>query len=142
MTVRNAVASLEVSTSSAKCMLFSEDEDVVSEFSRPFARDVADGPTQNANGIVESALDVLRQAVQWAGAHGIDIAALGLAGTWHSLLLLDARRRPLGTVSTWADLLARLQLPSCAKTPSSSPTSTTGLAAWCTPCIRRGSGST
>ena len=106
MTVRNAVASLEVSTSSAKCMLFHEDEGVISEFSRPFARDAADGPTQNPDGIVASALDVLRQAVQWAGAHGIDIAAVGLAGTWHSLLLLDARRRPLGAISTWADLSA------------------------------------
>jgi gluconokinase len=87
-------------------MLFHEDEGVISEFSRPFARDVADGPTQNPDGIVASALDVLRQAVQWAGAHGIDIAAVGLAGTWHSLLLLDARRRPLGAISTWADLSA------------------------------------
>lgn len=104
--VRNAVVSLEVSTSSAKCMLFAEDGGVISEFSRPFARSVADGPTQNPDGIVESALEVLRQAVQWAGGRGIGIAAVGLVGTWHSLLLLDAERRPLGAVSTWADLSA------------------------------------
>jgi gluconokinase len=106
MTVRNVVASLEVSTSSAKCMLFSEDDGVISEFSRSFARDVADGPTQSPDGVVESALVVLHQAVQWASRRDISIAAVGLAGTWHSLLLLDAECRPLGAVSTWADLSA------------------------------------
>jgi len=87
-------------------MLFAKAEGVISEFSRPFARDVAAGSTQSPDGMVESALEVLRQAVQWAGGRGIGIAAVGLAGTWHSLLLLDAERRPLGAIRTWADLSA------------------------------------
>lgn len=69
MTVDNVVASLEMSTSSAKCMLFSEAEGVVSQFSKAFEPDVADGPSQSADGIVAAALDVLGQAVKIGRAH-------------------------------------------------------------------------
>lgn len=104
MTVHSTIASLEVSTSSAKCILFSEPEGVISEFSEPLASSVADGPRQSPDGIVAAALDVLRQAVKSANAMGITILAVGLTGTWHSLLLLDSEHRPLGNIRTWADL--------------------------------------
>lgn len=104
MTVDNVVASLEMSTSSAKCMLFSEAEGVVSQFSKAFEPDVADGPSQSADGIVAAALDVLGQAVKAADAMQASIEGIGITGTWHSLLLLDADRNPIGPIKTWADL--------------------------------------
>ncbi len=100
------VASLEVSTTSAKCILYSSTAGVIAEASRRYAADVADGPTQDPNGVVACAMDVLREMVQAAAARSVEVRAIGLTGTWHSMLLLDADRRPLGRISTWADLSA------------------------------------
>lgn len=98
------VASLEISTSSAKCILFSVERGVVAEMTSRYASHVADGLSQDPNGLLECALDVLRRVVHRAQALGLRIEAVGLTGTWHSLLILDRERRPLGRVSTWADL--------------------------------------
>lgn len=98
------VASLEVSTTSAKCILYSPAAGVIAEASRRYAAEVADGPTQDPDGVVTCALDVLREMAQAAAARGVEVSAVGLTGTWHSMLLLDADRRPLGRISTWADL--------------------------------------
>jgi len=101
------VASLEVSTTSAKCILYSgegESSGVLAEASRRYCPDVADGPTQDPVGMVDCALDVLRQMVQAAEARGHRIEAIGLTGTWHSMLPLDGERKPLGRIMTWADL--------------------------------------
>lgn len=104
MTVDNIVAGLEVSTSSAKCMLFSEENGVLSQFSKAFDLNVADGPSQSADGVVAAALDVLSQAVKAADAMGASIECIGIIGTWHSLLLLDADRKPIDRIQTWVDL--------------------------------------
>lgn len=98
------VASLEVSTSSAKCILFCSDRGLLYEAASRYPEDVADGPSQDPDGMLRCALDVLRQTAEKADALGVRIEALGLTGTWHSLLALDAQRKPLGRISTWADL--------------------------------------
>jgi gluconokinase len=98
------VASLEVSTSSAKCILYSSDRGVIAEATSRYAPDVADGPTQDPHGVLECALGVLRRVVHESQALGLRIEALGLTGTWHSLVALDAGRRPLARINTWADL--------------------------------------
>ena len=100
----NTVASLEVSTSSAKCILFSESDGIIAQFSQAYAADVANGPSQNPDGIVAAALEVLRRTVQAADSKGMKVSAIGLTGTWHSLLLLDSQRKPLGSIMTWADV--------------------------------------
>lgn len=100
------VASLEVSTSSAKCVVFSSTDGVVADIAIPFPRTIASGPYQNPDGIVMAAIDVLSSAVQAVDALGVEIEAIALTGTWHSLLLLDKDRRPLGNIMTWADLQA------------------------------------
>ncbi len=98
------VASLEVSTSSAKCILFSIKDGVIAEVSERYGPDVADGPTQDPQGVVGCALSVLRQMVQAADERGLKIEAIGLTGIWHSLLLLDDQRQPVHRIKTWVDL--------------------------------------
>ena len=101
---RMKAVGLEVSTSSAKAIIFCPEEGVITEATRPFAKDVASGPTQDADGIVATAISVLKEVVNSAQCDVNSICAIGLSGTWHSLLLLDKERRPLGRIKTWADL--------------------------------------
>ena len=98
------VASLETSTSSAKCILFSLEDGVIAEVSQRYGPNVADGPTQDPHGVVECALNVLRQMVEAADERGLKIEAIGLTGIWHSLLLLDDQRQPVDRIKTWIDL--------------------------------------
>ncbi|NMB46107.1 MAG: hypothetical protein GX998_06805, partial [Firmicutes bacterium] len=98
------VVSLEVSTTTAKCILFSVKQGVIAEASRRYGADVADGPSQDPQGIFSCALDVLRQMVQAADDRGLAIEAIGLTGIWHSLLLVDGERQPVERIRTWVDL--------------------------------------
>lgn len=97
------VIGLEVSTSAAKCVLFSAPEGIVDAVEVPFPKSVTDKVTQDAEGMVAAALQALKCLV---GRTTREISALGLAGTWHSLLLLDGDGRPLGPISLWSDLSA------------------------------------
>lgn len=99
-----AVISLEVSTSSAKGILFSVNDGTMMEVSQRFGSDIADGVTQEPNGILQSVLAVLKEAAQAAASLGVSIEAIGLTGIWHSLLLLGKKREPIGRIRTWADL--------------------------------------
>ena len=129
------VASLEVSTSSAKCILFSVERGVVAEVTSRYASHVADGPSQDPDGLLECALEVLRRVVHRAQALGLRIEAVGLTGTWHSLLALDRERRPLGRVSTWADLSGAPWVAPPVPMRDSCDGLTIQQAAWCMPCI-------
>jgi gluconokinase len=94
------VIGLEVSTSAAKCILFSLEEGIIDVATVPYSKDVSDVVSQDPEGIFQAALDAIGAIVQRTDK---DIAAIGLGGTWHSLLLLDRMRKPLGRIRTWAD---------------------------------------
>jgi len=97
------IIGLEVSTSAAKCALFSVGEGIIDTIEIPFDRHVTDKITQDPEGMVAVALQALKHVV---GRTTREIAAIGLVGTWHSLLLLNKEKRPLGQISMWADLSA------------------------------------
>jgi gluconokinase len=97
------VAGLEVSTSAAKCILFSLTEGVIRAVSMPFPSEVAETISQDPKGMVDTALQVLKETVQ---GYTEQVAAIGLCGTWHSLLLLDGNRQPIERIQTWADVSA------------------------------------
>jgi len=97
------IIGLEVSTSAAKCTLYSVAAGLVDTVEIPFDASVTDKRTQDPEGMVAVALRALKELV---GRTTTDIAAIGLVGTWHSLLLLDEQARPLGPISMWADLSA------------------------------------
>lgn len=97
------VVALEVSTSSAKCLLFSLREGIIQSYSVPFSEEVSDTASQDPKGVFAAAMEALTQVVRSTDRK---IAAIGLGGTWHSMLLLDKGRRPLGRIRTWADISA------------------------------------
>lgn len=99
----NAIG-LEVSTSSAKCILCSPTGTVIRSVSIPFDAATSNTVSQHPGRMVETAIEALRQLVQ--GGDTGKVAIIGLGGTWHSLLLLDRKMNPLTPISTWADLSA------------------------------------
>lgn len=95
------VIALEVSSSSAKCALFSSKQGIIRTVERRLSADVTDGLTQDPDRMTAVALDTLRELVSQID---VPVDAIGLSGTWHSLLLLDQDKLPLHRISTWADL--------------------------------------
>ena len=98
------VLSLEVSTSSAKCILYSAVRGVLHSETAHYPEESSDGMTQDAYGITEAAYQVLRKAASKASELGVEVEGIGLCGTWHSLLLVDEGLKPVGRIRTWADL--------------------------------------
>ncbi len=96
------VIGLEVSTSAAKAILFSLEEGVTEAVSVRY-REGADTLTVDPQEVVIAAKTALTRVVQAAKR---PISAIGLGGAWHSLLLLDEKRRPLSPIYTWADVSA------------------------------------
>lgn len=97
------VIGLEVSTSAAKCILFSLEEGIIESASVNYSKEVSDTVSQDPEGIFTAALEALTKVVKSTDRK---ISAIGLGGTWHSLLLLDKERRPLDRIRTWADVSA------------------------------------
>lgn len=105
---------LEVSTSSAKCVLYSTREGVVRSESIPFDASTSDTVSQNPGRMVAAAIEALRRVIQPGDR---EISAIGLGGTWHSLLLLDKQLDPMGPIRTWADVSAAPFVESVRKDP-------------------------
>ena len=87
---------LESSTTSAKAMVYDDKKGVVRMTTRAYPSQVSDGATQDADGVVGLLLDLGREA-----AAGMTPEAVGLVGTWHSLLLCDPALQPVSRVYTW-----------------------------------------
>ena len=95
------VIGLEVSTSSAKAILFSSTGELLAESTRPLPNGISQVTWQEPQGIFQVALECLKDV---ASVDKGSIEAIGLGGIWHSLLLLDKERQPLEPIRTWADL--------------------------------------
>ncbi|NLW56645.1 MAG: hypothetical protein GX050_08585 [Firmicutes bacterium] len=96
------VIGLEVSTSAAKGILFSLEEGVIKTVSVQY-REGAEALTIDPQEVLTAAKAVLTRIVESTDR---PISAIGLGGAWHSLLLLDEKRLPLGPIYTWADVSA------------------------------------
>ena len=96
------VIGLEVSTSAAKGILFSLEEGVIKTVSVQY-REGAETLTIDPQEVLTAAKAVLTRIVESTDR---PISAIGLGGAWHSLLLLDEKRLPLGPIYTWADVSA------------------------------------
>ncbi|NLU42172.1 MAG: hypothetical protein GXX08_08205 [Firmicutes bacterium] len=97
------VLGLEASTSSAKALVYSTGSGVLCSRSMPYGKSTGDVVSLDPEGMYEPVVECARLAIQ---AAGVPIDAIGLCGIWHSLLLLDRNRSPLGRMMTWADRLA------------------------------------
>ena len=98
------VLALECSTQSAKAILYDDKLGVQDVVSLPFAPEASDVITQDAEAIYDTLCACTREL---AGRNpDKKIACIGLSFIWHSLLLLDEGRKPLGRISTWANTAA------------------------------------
>ena len=101
------VMALDIGTSSARAACFDAD-------ARPLpgaegrvaytAHAAPDGAVVlDPDALVEAVATAVDGALAGAGARAGEIAGVGASVFWHSLLALDAARRPLLPVLTWAD---------------------------------------
>lgn len=96
------VIGLEVSTSAAKCILFSLEEGIIDAVSFKYGGEISNTRTTRPEGMLLAAKRALKRIVE--NNSNRKISAIGLGGAWHSLLLLDKERLPLGPIYTWADV--------------------------------------
>lgn len=94
------ILGLEVSTSSAKTIIYSSQNGVVDVQSIPYPSDVCDVISQDIEGMYDTLIACVKGILN---DNKIHIDAIGISTTWHSLLLLDANRKPIGRLKTWAN---------------------------------------
>lgn len=94
------ILALEASTSSAKAMLYDRGR-VLGVESLPYPPDVSDGVTFSPDGVADTVLAC--GAALLRRFPGTTVEAIGLSSIWHSLVLLDGNRLPIGKGMTWAD---------------------------------------
>lgn len=97
------VLALEASTASAKAVLYSTERGVVDVISLPYGEEIGDVISQDPEGVYQTLVDCGKRVID---RNDGKIDAIGLGCIWHSLLLLDKERKPLGRISTWANTTA------------------------------------
>ncbi len=95
------VLALEASTSSAKAMLWSLEHGVLAVEQLPYPAGVCDGITFDPRRLSETVLAC--GAALLARHPSISVEAIGLSSIWHSLVVLDGEKEPIGPGFTWAD---------------------------------------
>lgn len=102
------ILSLEASTSSAKAMIY-EDGKALCVKSRPYSVRMSSNGRCDGEAVYQWMIDLGRQV-----AKGHEIDGIGLAGAWHSVMILDGKMQPASDVLTWeycdaADFARRLR---------------------------------
>ena len=90
------VLALETSTSSAKALVYDSEAGPVSSASERFGPGLSGAGQQDPLGVHHAMLRVAKGAAQ-----GLDIQAIALSSTWHSVGIFDAAMQPLSSVYTW-----------------------------------------
>lgn len=88
---------LEVSTSSAKAMLYDDEKGIIAHNSIPYPEEISNSKTHDIEGVYKALLRAGREV-----AMGQDVCAVAVGGTWHSVLLCDNRLNPVSPTYTWA----------------------------------------
>jgi len=97
------ILAVEVSTSSAKAILYGTDTGVLSIVGVPYPELIGDVVSIDPEGMYEALIEAVHKILRDCP---ITVDAIGIASTWHSMLLLDQERRPVSQISTWADTSA------------------------------------
>jgi xylulokinase len=96
---------IDVSTTGAKALLVDEKGAVVASATTPLTLQTPNPlwSEQDPHAWWEGTVASVRQALQAAAATGADVAAVGLTGQMHGLVLLDAQHRVLRPAILWND---------------------------------------
>ncbi|HBE78469.1 MAG TPA: hypothetical protein DDW65_11945 [Firmicutes bacterium] len=98
-----SLLAIEISTASAKAMIYSVGQGVQKVKSIGFDKSICDIASQDPVGVLDTLIRCIREIVQ---DKTDNIEAVGICTTWHSLLFLDGDRNPLGRIYTWANTKA------------------------------------
>ena len=103
--MRSLFLGIDVSTTGAKALLIDEKGVVVASATTPLTLQTPKPlwSEQDPHAWWEGTATSVRQALQSARATGADVAAVGLTGQMHGLVLLDARHRVLRPAILWND---------------------------------------
>ncbi|HHW04211.1 MAG TPA: gluconokinase [Thermoanaerobacterales bacterium] len=93
------ILAIEISTSSAKALLYSSEKGVRAVESMPFPVDSCDIMSQEPEGIYNALKKCILKIVNRLQE---PVDAVGISTTWHSILFLDKKHMPLGRIYTWA----------------------------------------
>ena len=93
---------LEASTSAAKAMLFDVEKGVIAVECEPYTPDMDKDGRHDTEKVYLSTLNVGRKV-----AVGRDIAAIAVAGVWHSIAVCDSAMRPIVPTHCWTFTQAR-----------------------------------
>lgn len=94
------ILGLEVSTSSAKAVIYSSQAGVLAVHSIPYDEKTNNVVTQDPEGMYKTLKECVKGVLE---KKQVAIDGIGLSSTWHSLLLLDEERKPLGRILSWAN---------------------------------------
>lgn len=94
------ILGIEVSTSSAKALLYTSDLGVVKELSMTYQPEHANVVTMDLEGIFMTLKSVVLELV---GDEGHKVTDIAISTIWNSLVFMDDQLKPLGKLMTWAD---------------------------------------
>ncbi len=93
------ILAIEVSTSSAKTLVYSTEEGIKKANSIPYGEDICDVETIDPGGMYYKVIECVQTILERIDC---TIDAIGLGSTFHSMLFLDQNREPEGKIMTWA----------------------------------------
>jgi gluconokinase len=97
------ILAIELSTASAKALLYDTDRGPLAVKSIPFDSAICDMASQDAEGVFETLTQAVRMVRDQVPGR---VDAVGICTTWHSILFLDKDRRPVDRIYTWANSAA------------------------------------
>jgi gluconokinase len=109
-----SLLAIEISTASAKALLYSAGKGVTRVKGIPFDKSICDVATQDPEGVYNVLLHCIKDIVK---EERESIDAVGICTTWHSLMFLDSRRKPIGRMYTWAHSKASESVQNYRKDP-------------------------
>ena len=111
MTDRTGVLGLDVGTTSTKAVLFDPGGAAIADasFGYPLVAPEHGWAVQDPDAIVKAVLDSVAEVATAARDAHVTVAGIAVSTAMHSLLALDADRRPLTPAITWADGRAAAQ---------------------------------
>jgi xylulokinase len=105
MTSQNRMLGIDVSTTGAKALLIDENGDVIASATTPLSLSTPRPlwSEQDPRDWWEGSSQSIRQVLKTAGISGSEVAAIGLTGQMHGLVLLDGQGEVLRPAILWND---------------------------------------
>ena len=95
------VLAMESSTSSAKALLYDPEKGVLDSERRLYGPELEQGGRSDGEGVYRLTVETAARLLERNGRRKGEIAAIGLCGTWHSLMVCDGSMAPAAPVFSW-----------------------------------------